>query len=301
MKYLFFGLMSLFMVTSGYAQNVLNAMSPEELREQRANRTKVTESGDTVSTLNQPLEYGHIEDKDIIWSKVVWEVIDLNERLNQPYYRASDGLLTESASLYDALVEGVRSGAIEQVYDNEYFTNKMTYDQIVSRTAKKDTQQFYFDMIDAGEEPDEGLIFNFEIDSDHIEMIKIKGMWYIDRRLGEMKYRILGLCIMGPDAQALGTEFDDGTFVELFWIWYPDAREVLNNYTVFNPNNSSSSITFDDLINARRFSSVLYKAQTMYGITPIEDYIPNDAKGQLEESDRIRESILQSEADMWSY
>src|SRR5690625_6747021 len=84
---------------------------------------------------------------------------------------------------------------------------------------------------------------------------------------------------MGPDAQALGTEFDDGTFVELFWIWYPDAREVLNNYTVFNPNNSSSSITFDDLINARRFSSVLYKAQTMYGITPIEDYIPSDAKG----------------------
>ena len=85
------------------------------------------------------------------------------------------------------------------------------------------------------------------------------------------------------------------------WIWYPDAREVLNNYTVFNPNNSSSSITFDDLLNARRFSSVIYKAQTMYGITPIEDYIPKNAKGQLEESDRIRESILQSEADMWNY
>jgi gliding motility associated protien GldN len=287
--------------TLGYAQNVLNAMSPEELREQRANKTKVTEAGDTVSTMAEPLSYGYIEDKDIIWSKVVWEVIDMNERLNQPYYRASDGLLTESASLYDALVEGVRSGQIEQVYDDEYFTSKMTYDQIVDRTAKKDTQQYYFDMIDAGEEADEGLIFNFEINSTDIEMVKIKGMWYIDRRLGEMKYRLLGLAIMGPDAQALGTEFDDGTFVELFWVWYPDARKVLNNYTVFNPNNSSSSITFDDLLNARRFSSVIYKAQTMYGITPIEDYIPKNAKGQLEESDRIRESILQSEADMWQY
>lgn len=276
-------------------------MSPEELREQRANKTKVTEAGDTVSTMAEPLSYGYIEDKDIIWSKVVWEVIDMNERLNQPYYRASDGLLTESASLYDALVEGVRSGQIEQVYDDEYFTSKMTYDQIVDRTAKKDTQQYYFDMIDAGEEADEGLIFNFEINSTDIEMVKIKGMWYIDRRLGEMKYRLLGLAIMGPDAQALGTEFDDGTFVELFWVWYPDARKVLNNYTVFNPNNSSSSITFDDLLNARRFSSVIYKAQTMYGITPIEDYIPKNAKGQLEESDRIRESILQSEADMWQY
>ncbi|NLN33262.1 MAG: gliding motility protein GldN [Flavobacteriaceae bacterium] len=300
MKCLFFGILSM-VATLGYAQNVLNAMSPEELREQRANKTKVTEAGDTVSTMAEPLSYGYIEDKDIIWSKVVWEVIDMNERLNQPYYRASDGLLTESASLYDALVEGVRSGQIEQVYDDEYFTSKMTYDQIVDRTAKKDTQQYYFDMIDAGEEADEGLIFNFEINSTDIEMVKIKGMWYIDRRLGEMKYRLLGLAIMGPDAQALGTEFDDGTFVELFWVWYPDARKVLNNYTVFNPNNSSSSITFDDLLNARRFSSVIYKAQTMYGITPIEDYIPKNAKGQLEESDRIRESILQSEADMWQY
>lgn len=300
MKCLFFGLMSL-VASLGYSQNVLNAMSPDELREQRANKTKVTEAGDTVSTEAQPMEYGYIEDKDIIWSKVVWEVIDLNERLNQPYYRASDGLLTESASLYDALVDGVRSGKISQVYDDEYFTTKMTYDQIVSRTAKKDTQQYYFDMIDAGEEADEGLIFNFEINSKDIKMLKTKGMWYIDRRLGEMKYRLLGLCIMGPDAQALGTEFDDGMFVELFWIWYPDARTVLNNYTVFNPNNSSSSVTFDDLLNSRRFSSVIYKAQTMYGITPIEDYIPKNSKGQLEESDRIRESILQSEADMWSY
>lgn len=300
MKCLFFGIISL-VASLGYAQNVLNAISPEELREQRANKTKVTEAGDTVSTLAEPLEYGFIEDKDIIWSKVVWEVIDMNERLNQPYYRASDGLLTESSSLYDALVQGVQSGEISQVYDDEYFTTKMTYDQIVSRTAKKDTQDYYYEMIDAGEEPDEALIFNFEVSSQDIKMLKVKGMWYIDRRLGEMKYRLLGLCIMGPDAQALGTEFDDGTFVDLFWIWYPDARKVLNNYTVFNPQNSSSSITFDDLLNARRFSSVLYKAQTMYGITPIEEYIPKNAKGQLEESDRIRESILQSEADMWQY
>src|SRR5690606_11436439 len=133
MKCLFFGIISL-VASLGYAQNVLNAISPDELREQRANKTKVTEAGDTVSTLAEPLEYGYIEDKDIIWSKVVWEVIDMNERLNQPYFRASDGLLTESASLFDALVTGVESGEISQVYDDEYFENKMTYQQIIDRT-----------------------------------------------------------------------------------------------------------------------------------------------------------------------
>ncbi|MFA5620299.1 MAG: gliding motility protein GldN [Weeksellaceae bacterium] len=300
MKYLIFGLMSL-MASTTFAQNVLNAMSPEELREQREQRTRVTEAGDTVSTMNDPLAYGYVEDKDIIWSKVVWEVIDLNERLNQPYYRTSDGLITNSASLYDALVNGIRDGEITEVYDDEYFTTRMTYEQIMARTENKDTQDYYFEMRDAGEEPDENLIFNFKVDTQDIKMLKTKGMWYIDRRLGEMKYRLLGLCIMGPDAQSLGTEFADNAYVDLFWIWYPDARKVLNNYTVFNPNNSSSSVTYDDLLNARRFSSVLYKAQTMYGVTPIEEYIPKDARGQLQESDNIRGSILQSEADMWNY
>lgn len=300
MKNLLFGLMSLFSVAS-FAQSVLNAKSPEELREQRANLVKIDAAGDSISTAEKPLEYGYTEDKDVIWSKVVWEVIDLNERLNQPYYRQTDGLVQESASLYDALVEGIRSGKITEVFDDEYFKEKMTYDQIMARAEKKDTQQFYFDMIEAGETPDEGAIFNFNIDTQDIKMVKVKGMWYIDKRLGEMRYRLLGMSIMGPDAQTLGTEFNDGEYVDLFWIWYPGAREVLANYKVFNPNNSSSSISYDDMLNARRFSSVIYKAQTAYGNRPIEDYIPKDAKGQLEENDRIRESILQSEADMWHY
>lgn len=300
MKCLFFGLIGL-MASVTFGQNILNVSSPQEFRELRKNNTKVNEAGDTVSTLATPMPYGHVEDKDILWSKVVWEVIDLNERINQPYYRTSDGLLTESISLYDALVEGIRTGKITEVYDDEYFTTKMDYAQIVSRTEKKDTSQFYFEMIDNGEDPDENLIFNFQVSSGDVQMIKTKGMWYIDRRLGELKYRLLGLCIMGPDAQALGTQYDDGTYVELFWIWYPDAREVLNNYTVFNPSNSLSSVSYDDLLNARRFNSVLYKAQTIYGINPINEYIPRDSKGQLEESERIKASIIQIEADMWNY
>ena len=33
----------------------------------------------------------------------------------------------------------------------------------------------------------------------------------------------------------------------------------------------------------------------------IDEYIPNDAEGQLEESDRIKAQILQMENDMWNY
>ena len=300
MKYLLFGLMSFFS-TLTMAQNVLNAVSPEQLRRDRENKTRVDEAGDTISTAQEPLKYGFIEDKDNVWSKVVWEVIDMNERLNQPYYLAGDELVQNSKSLYDVLVEGVRTKKITEVYDDEFFQNKMTYDQIMARNEKKDTQQYYYDMIEAGEKPDDAAIFNYKVKSADVKMLKTKGLWYIDRRLGELRYRLLGLAIMGPDAQSLGTEFSDGTFVDLFWIWYPDARNTLVNATVFNPSNSNSAITYDEMLNARRFSSVIYKAQTMNGARMIEDYIPNDSKSQREEHHKIRNSIIQAEADMWNY
>ena len=57
MKYLLVGL-SFLMSTAALAQNVLNAASPEKLREQRANKIAVNEAGDSISTEADPLAYG---------------------------------------------------------------------------------------------------------------------------------------------------------------------------------------------------------------------------------------------------
>ena len=89
--------------------------------------------------------------------------------------------------------------------------------------------------------------------------------------------------------------------IDLFWIFYPSARELLANSIVFNSKNLSSDISFDDVLNARRFSSVIYKSENGYGTGVIQDYIPNDADAQLEESERIKEQILEMENDMWNY
>lgn len=89
--------------------------------------------------------------------------------------------------------------------------------------------------------------------------------------------------------------------IDLFWVFYPDAREVLANSVVFNSRNLSSDLTYDDILNARRFSSIIYKSDNGLGTGIIKDYIPNDAEEQLEESDRIKNQILEMENDMWNY
>lgn len=310
MKKLIFGI---FIAASGlsYAQTILNAKSPEEFRQLREeNKTKKGDS--VVSNEATPLPYGYIDEKDVLKSMVVWEIIDMNDKLNQPFYHNSDGLVTQNKSLYQILIDGINSGKITEVYDDEMFTTRLAPDEIKKRTSKMVVSDELIDKINSGaavSEADKKAGTDvYETKSENVKLLKIKGMWYIDKRDAQMKYRLLGIAAMGKDPQTMGTIGGDGElvdsgddYIDLFWVYYPNIRPILANSVVFNNKNLSSDITFDDILNARRFSSVIYKSETGLGNGVIKDYIPNDADEQLEESERIKNQILQMENDMWNY
>lgn len=289
----------------GKAQSVLNASSPEELRKMREESLTLNAEGDTVKDESEPMPYSYVDERDIIWSKVVWEVIDMNEKLNQPYYNSTNGIVYKTLSLFDALKKGIEDGEITEVYDDEYFQYKLGKDEAINSLSRTDTTDWYYEQQDSGEDmsqiEDNGIDY-YPVDSDKVKLIKVKGIWYMDRRLGEMRYRIIGLAMMGPDAQSMGRNFEGADdYVDLFWIWYKDARKVLHRYKVFNPQNASSQITYDDMLNGRRFNSVIYKSSDAIGDQSIEEYLPEDAKAQLEESKKVRRSILDKENNMWNY
>ncbi len=56
--------------------NLLNAKNPEDVGIRTAQQINADEQ--------KPLEYGYVDDKDILWSTMIWEVIDLDERINFP-------------------------------------------------------------------------------------------------------------------------------------------------------------------------------------------------------------------------
>lgn len=311
MKYLVVCL-TILINTGAFAQNILNAKSPQELREMRVEKYDIVNGKDTISTQPTVLPYGYIEDKDILWSKVVWEIIDLNEKLNQPYYYSHNDVSANYVSLYDALFDGMMSGKIKEVYDDDNFTARIDADNIKNKIQAVRESDWLQEKRAAGEKiTDQDILEgtdHFKTDTKNVKLIKIKGMWYIDKRLGQMKYRLLGIAPMGQDPQTMGLTDakllgyeGDNEMIDLFWIYYPDAREVLSSYTIFNSKNGSSSITYDDVLNARRFNSIIYKSQSEYGDGEIANYIPKDSKAQLEESNRIKNEILQKENNMWNY
>ena len=138
--------------------------------------------------------------------------------------------------------------------------------------------------------------------SQDIEGFKIKGLWYFDKRQGELKYRLLAIAPIAPDVQTMGREdLDIDELLPLFWVWFPSARNLLHEMKVFNEKNSAYPISYDHLLNARRFSSIIYREENIYGDRDVSEYVKGNALFQVMESNKIKEEIRNKELDMWNY
>ncbi|MBT8316820.1 MAG: gliding motility protein GldN [Lutibacter sp.] len=283
--------------TTTYAQsNLLNAKNPSNIGVKTDQQLAVDN--------DKPLEYGFIDDRDILWSKVVWEFIDLNERINLPMYYPVDttNVSNNRRSLFDTLLRGIKSGKITEVYDDSYFTAKMTKSEISKKLYRVDTTEAGIDELNAGATNIDEYIDKINLTSQDIEGFRIKGLWYFDKRQGELKYRLLAIAPVAPDVQTMGREdMDISEQLALFWVWFPDARPILHEMKVFNSKNSAYPISFDHLLNARRFNSIIYREENIYGNRDVSEYVKGNALFQVIESNKIKDDIRNKELDMWNY
>ena len=195
-------------------------------------------------------------------------------------------------------MKNARNGNID-LYADSYFTEKRTLKDLSATLVKKDTTDLGYDQLNAGEMVSPEYINEREITAANIEEWRIKGVWYFDKRQGELKYRLLGIAPVAPDVNFIDSGNAD--LVELFWIWFPSVRGILHEAKAFNNQNSSRPISFDQLLNSRRFNAYIYKEENVQEDRKIKDYIPDNALFQLLEAQRIKENIRDKEQDMWSY
>ncbi|GAL66912.1 gliding motility protein GldN [Jejuia pallidilutea] len=285
---------TVFTAGSMFAQaNILNAKSPEEIGVRTAEQKAIDN--------DKPLEYGYVDDRDILFSKMVWERIMLDERANFPLYYPIDtnNIGNNRRSLYDVLMKNIKNGKIKNIYDDSYFTTKRTLKDIEAALSKIDTTEYGIEQLNAGEQLSEEFIDRRDITAADIVEYRIKGLWYFDKRHAEMKYRLLGIAPVAPDVNFIDDENPD--LVPLFWIFFPDAREVLHEAKAFNNENSAIPHSFDHLLNSRRFQGYIYKEENVQGDRKVNEYITDNALMQLLESERIKTKIRDFELDMWTY
>lgn len=292
-KFSIIGALSLFSIGAFAQVNILNAKSASEIG--------IKSLEEILTKADGPMPYGNINELDILFGIKVWENISLEEQANEAYYFPINEVTSEGdlKPLFQVLMEGIQSGAITEVYDDSDFRNIRNLSDIESSFMKVDTTDAGIEYYNAGEEVPAEFIQTTVLGPADVNAYHIMGMWYFDRIEGQLRYRILGLAPVVSDLYSLESGVEN--YVELFWIFFPDAREVLYQNYAFNSKNPQNPINFDHLFNARKFSSIIYKADNQYGGKAIDEYITSNPLQELFEGERIREMIRNLDDDLWNY
>lgn len=285
LKLLTLGLLALFLVGPLAAQVPDNIIMTEsgEISDKQKPLDDIVEKRLMVDS--RVLPYDHIREADIFWEKRIWRVIDIREKMNLSFAYPERPFFT-------VLMDAAESGEIT-VYNTEddKFSNPLTPDEVASMGATIDTV-ITFDP----ETYDEQLqIVRNELNPSDIKRFRIKEVWFFDEESSTLQVRILGI------APLQDVKDDNGNFryeQPMFWVYYPEARQMLAREKAFNPFNDSSPMTWEDLLEMRFFASYIYKESNVFD-RRLQDYL--SGVDLLLEADKIKQEIFNFEHDLWSY
>ena len=120
----------------------------------------------------------------------------------------------------------------------------------------------------------------------------LKEDWFFDKERSILDVRTIGLApVAYEDSSSMKEKI-------LFWVYFPQVRDVLKNYYVYDAKSTVGGNTFDHLFMTRRFNAVVYKESTLYD-RKIEDY--RFGADALYESEKVKNTIRTFEHDVWNF
>ena len=234
----------------------------------------------THHTERKNIPYPSIREADVMWSKRMWRILDLREKMNHPLFFPITPIGGRK-SLTQVIMDRAKLGADDALglgaFQDEEFKLKMTTAEIENILVKYDTIQ-----VDDGEGNLENKSIKNEFDPSSVKRYRVKEDWFFDKQRSVLDVRIIGMCPV--------QEVFDGQTGE--------ARHIFANEVVFNRYSDSEKRTLEDIFWKRSFSSYIYKTSNVY------DRQLNEYKSNLDlllESKNIKEVVFNMEQDFWEY
>ena len=245
----------------------------------------------------KPTPLPYIREADVMWRKKVWRIIDLREKINQSLYfptKEVDG----RSNLVNLMIHGIQDGKLT-AYDaknDDEFKVPMTFEQ-VKEAFGATTRTRKVRNVDTGEMVERTV--SGEIRSEEIKQFMVKEEWYFDKQTSTMNVRVIGICPIQEFYRDEDTNQEQVQRRQVFWIYFPEARELMAANEVFNAQNTARNLSFDDIFLKRKFNSYIVKEENIYNNREISQYL--GSKDAMLESKRIENTIFDYEQNLWEY
>ena len=243
----------------------------------------------------KPLPLPAVRESDVFWSKKIWRVIDLREKINQPLYYP----ITETDSrlnLISVLLKGIESGQIT-AYDarlDDDFKNPMTFAQVKEACGANEKTKEVTDF-NTGEKVQRKV--EGEIRTQEIKQFMLKEEWYFDKQNSTLNVRIVGIAPIREFIRE-GDATNTVQRQQVFWVYYPETRNLLAANEAFNPYNDARNMSYDDVFIKRFFNSYIVKESNNFN-RYINQFLAG--KDAMLESKKIEDNIFDFEQNLWEY
>lgn len=240
---------------------------------------------------NEAIDYPFLREADVSWSKRVWRLLDLREKMNQSLYYPLTVRPDGRQSLISVILGEVKSGNIN-AYDPDNLNVSVTYSDIETKMGGgADTIQV----------PDmQGVMRDTVIyqppKDDDVKQLMLLEEWYFDKKHSRMDVRIIGI---SPIRVFYDPQLARMSRVQLFWIRFEEFRDTFAQHEAFNRFNDAQRLSFDDLFMQRRFSGTIYAESNVYDDRLINQY--KLGKSALFEAEKIENELRNFELDLWEY